>query len=194
VNPDFPEGITEAVINMGTEPKSTVAIIMDGDFEWNVTNRLQSKLLMKILNIRLRESMREDQGSVYGVGARQQLSRYPKPEQSIFVSWGCGPENVDGLVSTVFTEMQFLVDNGPSDVNLTKAKETYLRDLETNVKENKYWLNKIKDGIKYKSDLVTTEELNELVSITTKEDLQKAAIQYFTNDHYLKVILMPEEE
>jgi len=194
VSPEFPEGITEAVVNKGTEPKSSVAIMMDGDFDWNLNNRLQSQLLMKILSIRLRESMREDQGGVYGVGARQQLSRYPKSEQSVFVTWGCGPENVDTLVRTVFTEMQFLVNNGPKDVNLVKAKETYLRDLETNVKENKYWLNKIKDGIKYKSALASSEELIKLVNNTSKEALQKAAKLYFTSDHYLKVILMPEEE
>jgi len=194
VSTDFPAGITEAVVNKGSEPKSSVAILMDGDFEWTMTNRLQSKLLMKILSIRLRESMREDQGGVYGVGARQQLSRYPKPEHNIFINWGCGPENVDILTSTVFTEMQFLVDNGPGDVNLEKAKETYLRDLETNVKENKYWLNKIKDGIKYKSELASVEVLTKAINNSTKKDLQNAAKLYFTNDHYLKVVLMPEEE
>ena len=194
VSPEFPPGITEAVVNKGTEPKSAVAIMMDGDFDWTLTNRLQSQMLMKILSIRLRENMREDQGGVYGVGARQQLSRYPKSEYSLLVNWGCGPENVDKLTNTVFTEMQYLADNGPGDVNMEKAKETYLRDLETNVKENKYWLNKIKDGIQYNSKLATTEELIRLVNNTSKEDLQKAAHQYFTPDHYLKVVLMPEEK
>ena len=194
VSPDFPAGITEAVVNKGTEPKSSVAIVMDGDFDWTLTNRIQSKLLMKIFSIRLRESMREDQGGVYGVGARQRLERYPNSKYSLFVNWGCGPENVDVLVKTVFAEMQFLVDNGPEDENLDKAKETYLRDLETNVKENKYWLSKIKDGIKYKSELVSTKKLSEAVNGVTKEDLQKAAKMYFTADHYLKVVLMPEGE
>jgi len=193
VSPEFPAGITEAIVNKGSEPKSSVGIIMSGDFDWTLANRLQSKLLMKTLSIRLRESMREDQGGVYGVGARQQLSRYPKPEQRIFINWGCGPENVETLVESVFTEMQFLVDNGPGDVNLKKAKETYLRDLETDVKENKYWLNKIKAGIKYNSKLASIEELTKTVNSTTKEDLQKAATKYFTSDHYLKVILMPEK-
>ncbi len=194
VSPEFPEGITEAVVHKGTEPKSAVAILMDGDFDWTTTNRLQSQLLMKILSIRLRESMREDQGGVYGVGARQRLERYPKPKYNVFVTWGCSPDNVDTLVSTVFTEMKYLVENGPGDVNLAKAKETYLRDMETNVKENKYWLGKIKDAIWYKSEMPTAEKIKELVSATTKEELQKAAQKYFTDDHYLKVVLMPEQE
>lgn len=194
VSPEFPSGITEATVNKGTEPKSSVAILMNGDFDWTLANRLHSRLLMKTLNIRLRESMREDQGGVYGVGAHQQLSRYPKSKYNIFVSWGCGPENVDTLVNTVFAEMQFISDNGPDDENLEKARETYLRDLETNVKENEYWLNKIKDAIRYNSELVSTKELKKLANSTTKKDLQKAAKLYFTNDHYLKVVLMPDEE
>ncbi|MCF6169797.1 MAG: insulinase family protein [Bacteroidales bacterium] len=194
VKPRFPSGITEAVVNKGTEPKSSVAILMDGEFDWSLTNRLHAQLLMKALNIRLRESMREDQGGVYGVGARQSLARYPQPEYSIFVTWGCGPENVDTLVSTVFNEMKYLVRNGPEDEKLEKAKETYLRDLETNVKENKYWLQKIKDAGWYKTKMLTTDELKTLVNSTTKQDLKKAAGVYFTPDHYLKVVLMPEEE
>jgi len=194
VSPEFPAGITEAVVNKGTEPKSSVAILMDGDFDWTLTNRLQAQLLMKTLNIRLRESMREDQGGVYGVGAHQRLSRYPKPEYNIFVTWGCGPENVDTLINTVFAEMQYLADNGPEEEKLEKAKETYLRDLETNVKENKYWLKKIKDAGWYGSEMPTTEEIKALVNSTGKEELKKAAALYFTPNHYLKVVLMPEVE
>ncbi len=40
-------------------------------------------MLMKILNIRMRESMREEQGGVYGVQARPSMSKYPKEEVNI---------------------------------------------------------------------------------------------------------------
>ena len=36
-------------------------------------------------------------------------------------------------------------------------------------------------------------ELQEIVNNIGKEDLQEAAKKYFTKDHYLKVVLMPEE-
>ncbi len=193
-NITFPEGITDKTINKGTEPKSMVGFMMNNDFEYNIKNRLEIQMLVKILSIRLRENMREDQGGVYGVQVQQNTSLYPKPDYNIYVLWGCSPDNVDTLVNTVFTEMDFLIENGPGDTNLEKAVETYLRDLESNQEMNKYWLNKLKDSQWLNTELQSADKLTELVNAISKEDLQNAAIKYFTKDHYLKVVLMPEEQ
>ncbi len=193
-NITFPEGITDKTINKGTEPKSMVGFMMNSDFEYNIKNRLEIQMLVKILSIRLRENMREDQGGVYGVQVQQNTSLYPKPDYNIYVLWGCSPDNVDTLVNTVFTEMDFLINNGPGDTNLEKAVETYLRDLESNQEMNKYWLNKLKDSQWLNTELQSADKLTELVNAISKEDLQNAAIKYFTKDHYLKVVLMPEEQ
>lgn len=192
-NIKFPDGITQAIVNKGTEPKSMVGLMVKNDFDYNIKNRFELQMLIKILSIRLRENMREDQGGVYGVQVQQNAALYPTPDYNIFIAWGCSPDNVDTLVNTVFTEMDYLIDNGPGDVNLKKATETFFRDLESNQEENKYWLNKLKDSQWLNSDLYSVEELTDLVNDITKEDLQKAALKYFTKDHYLKVVLMPEE-
>jgi zinc protease len=193
VEPKFPDGITKAVVHKGTEPKSSVAIMMKDDFEWEYANRLKMNLLMKILEIRLRESMREDQGGVYGVGVNHDLSKYPTPGYSITINWGCGPENVDTLVETVFNEMVALENDPPKDEDLQKAKETSIRDLETNVKKNNYWLSILKNAYYYNEEIRDINEKKSKIESITKEDIHQAAKQYFKNNHYLKVVLMPEE-
>lgn len=193
VEPKFPEGITNAVVHKGTEPKSSVAIMLNDDFEWNYPNRLKMSLLLKILEIRLRESMREDQGGVYGVGVNHDLSKYPKPEYSITINWGCGPENVDTLVETVFNEMKSLEDNPPKEEDLQKAKETTIRDMETNVKKNNYWLSVLKNSYYYNEEIKSLDEKKAQIKSISREDIHQAAKQYFKNNHYLKVVLMPEE-
>jgi zinc protease len=193
VSPEFPKGITDVVVYKGTEPKSTVAIMMDQNFEWNSSSRLEMSMLMKILNIRMRESMREEQGGVYGVRARPTISKYPNEEVNIMISWGCAPENVDQLVKTVFAEMDTLQMNGPTEINLGKAKETTIRDYESNFEKNSYWLNKIKYNYYNGDKLKSLETLTKTVHDVSNEDLRKMAKKYFTDDHYLKVIMMPEE-
>jgi zinc protease len=141
----------------------------------------------------MRESMREDQGGVYGVQARPTMTKYPKEEVNIMVAWGCAPENVEQLVNTVFAEMDTLKMNGPQSVNLGKARETVLRDYQTNFEENSYWLGKIKNSFYYDEELLSLDQLNKIVEGITPAYLQKMATTYFTDDHYLKVILMPEE-
>ena len=190
---EFPKGVTHKTVNKGTEPKSMVGFIIKNDFEYNIENRLELQMLIKILSIRLRESMREDQGGVYGVQVQQSNKLYPKPNYNLVIYWGCSPDNVDTLVQTVFNEMDYLIENGPGDVNLGKATETYFRDLESNQEQNKYWLGKLKDSKWNETELQNIESLTKIVQSITKEDLQKAAIKYFTKDHYLKVVLKPEE-
>lgn len=193
VNPEFPDGITKATVYKGTEPKSSVAILLDNDFEWSRTNRLELAILMNILEIGLRESMREDQGGVYGVGVNYDISKYPESDFSITVNWGCSPENVDTLVNTVFNEMMALQTNGPKEINLQKAKETMIRDLESNVLKNSYWRAVLKNAYYYNERIYGMEELKELITKVSLEDIHQSAIKYFDLDNYLKVILMPEE-
>ncbi|NOX85311.1 MAG: insulinase family protein [Chlorobi bacterium] len=194
VSPEFPPGITEAVVHKGTEPKSMVAIMMDEPFTYDPETRLKMNMLVKILNIRMRESMREDQGGVYGVRARQNMTKYPKEEINLLISWGCAPENVDKLVQTVFLEMDTLIANGPNEVNLLKAKETAIRDYETNFEKNNYWLNKIKNAYYYNENLIGLDELKAKIRAVTADELKEMANRYFNEDNYLKVILMPEEK
>lgn len=193
-NINFPKGINEATVNQGTEYKSMVGMMIKNDFDYTIKNRLELQILVKILSIRLRENMREDQGGVYGVQVQQNASLYPTPDYNVFVAWGCSPDNVDTLVNTVFTEMDYLIDNGPGTVNLEKAIETYNRDLESDQEQNKYWLNKLKDSKWESSEMLSADILRSTAANITKEDLQAAAIKYFTKDHYLKVVLMPEAE
>jgi len=193
VDPEFPSGITEAHIHKGTEPKSSVVLMMDEKFDWNVESRLEMGILMKILNIRMRESMREDQGGVYGVQAQPTMQKYPKEEVNILIGWGCAPENVDNLVKTVFAEMDTLQMNGPETVNLEKAKEAMLRDFETNSEENMYWLGKLKNAKYYNEELLSLNRINEIINGISASRIQQLAKKYFNDDHYLKVILMPEE-
>jgi len=194
VSPEFPKGITNATVYKGSEPQTSVMIMMDETFQWSDRNLIEMNALMKILNIRMRESMREEQGGVYGVRAYPNISKYPKEEVNISISWGCAPENVDQLVETVFNEMDSLKINGPNKVNLSKAKETMIRDYETNFQKNEYWLNKIKNSHYYNAKLISQEELQEMIGSIRSEDLQEKAQKYFSEGHYLKVVLMPENE
>ncbi|RLD40444.1 MAG: hypothetical protein DRI88_13600, partial [Bacteroidetes bacterium] len=192
VSPEFPEGITEATVFKGTEPQSFASLMMNEPFEWSSEHLLKKMLLMKILKIRMRESMREDQGGVYGVRAYASTSKFPKEEINISISWGCAPENVDRLVQTVFFEMDTLKMTGPGTVNLEKAKATSLREYEINFKENNYWLSKINGAAYLNEEILTFDEIRDIIDQTDSEDLQKLASSFFNDKHYLKVILLPE--
>lgn len=193
VVPKFPAGITDEVVRKGTEHKSLVGILMQNDFDWNLRNRTELSLLIKAFAIKLRESMREDQGGVYGVGVRQNTEQFPESTYSIIINWGTNPEMVDTLTKTVFNEMQKLMANGPTPEDMVKIRETSIRERETSEQQNNFWNAMIDFAWFNNYDIMTVDEFHQLINSITAEDLKKAANRYFTPNHYLRVVLLPEE-
>jgi len=193
VSPDFPDGITKAEVHKGSEPKSLVAILMEDKFDWTIRNRMIFSITTNILNIRLRETMRESKSKTYGVGIQKSSTKLPKPEYNILVNWGCSPDNVNELISTVFEIMGDMRQNLPSAENMEKSKETIIREMETDNEKNSYWIDKLMHTSINGDKLMTKEELTKIVGTISPEDIRQAARRYFTPDHYLQVVLLPEK-
>ncbi len=170
-----------------------VALMMEDQFDWNVKNRIIFNMTLNILNIRLREIMRESKSKVYGVGIQKSVDKYPKPEYTILVNWGCAPDNVKDLINTVFRQMTHMKDHLPTSENLEKSRETMIRELQTDNEKNSYWLSKLMDNSINKDKLRTKDEITSLIKSVKPEDIRNAAKKYFTEDHYLQVVLLPEK-
>lgn len=194
VSPKFPEGKTEVTINKGVDEKSMVAIVMHGDFDWNLKNRLEADAMMEILSLRLRESMREDEGGVYTFSARISIEKLPASEYSVNFSFGCSPKNVKKLTKIIFKEIANLQKNGPKEEDLAKIKEMFLRERETNLTKNNYWLYKLQYSYYRGDDINQIYDFNSIIENMTLEDVKKAANTSLTSDKYVKVVLMPEKK
>ncbi len=194
VSPKFPDGKTEFTVRKGKEPQSMVVIMMDGEYKYTPENNMVFKTLEKALGIKLREQMREEESGTYGVSVKKKLKKYPKEEYSFSINFGCAPENIDKLVKVIFTEIEKIQKEGPEEKDLNKAKETFIRDRETNVKENKYWLQKLVNVSFLGSKVIPDEEYNEAVKAVTKKQVKEAAKKYLTLDHYVYGVLKPVED
>jgi zinc protease len=189
----FPKGIVKKIVTKGTEPKSYVAITMKGRFEWNLKNKVEAEAMMKVLNVMLRETMREDKSGVYGVGASLTPVRYPGPGYTITIQFGCAPENVDMLVQTAFEQIEKLKKEGPSSVNMEKAKETMHRTREVNLKDNNFWVSVLQTYYMNGDQVSDIMKYDDAVNAITARDVQNACARYFNMDNYVETVLLPEK-
>lgn len=192
--PKFPEGITEVTVKKGVEQKSMVGIVISDKMNWEYKERLSLQLAMDVLNIKLRESLREDEGGVYGVQAMLNMEKQPEPKYQIFIAFGTSPKKVKKLVKIVFNEMATIKKDGPLAEDLDKVKETMIRGHETDLKKNDYWLSKLESTQFDGEDISTINKFEENVKSITIDDLKQAALKYFKDDHYVKCLLMPEKK
>ncbi|MEM7370912.1 MAG: insulinase family protein [Bacteroidota bacterium] len=188
------EGPLSKTFNRGKEPKSQVQLKIYGDFDWDTKSRYHLNSAMQVLRIMLRESMREDRGGVYGVGAFARTRRDPKGRYSINISFTCAPENVDDLVDAALNDMKTLREEGASEKNLQKIKETQRKDIQVGMKQNRYWLNNLEFSYQHELDPSKLIQAEDKIDKLTGEDIQKAAQQYFDADKLVKFVLYPETE
>jgi len=194
VTPGFPKGLLVVDVPKNSEPQSSVAMVWEGDFKWNDKDRQGFSMLMNILAIKCRESMREDQGGVYGVSVNGSASKLPKPKYTIQSMWGCNPDSIKKLTQTVLDEMVKIKKDGPTEVDLNKVKETLIRQRETQLKENSFWLTSLQNHFLFDDKLLSLEEYKTFINTFSIPDIKAVANKYLNTDSYVEVALTPAQK
>ncbi len=188
-----PTGVVEKRVDKGLEPKSRAEIVFSGAFPYNQEQRVAIRAMADVLEVRLRESLREDLGGTYSVSASAGYNKIPRPEYSVTISFGCSPDRTAELVKGVFKEIELLKANGPTDKQVADVKETFLRDQETNMKTNGYLLGQIAARYQYGEDLTSLFNLPAYYNKIDAATVREAARQYLKTDNFVEVTLFPEK-
>ena len=86
-----PRGVVEKTVRKGIEPKSSTQLVFTGPFEFTPQHRSALNVMVDLLEIRLRDELREELGGTYGVSVSHSTSREPTPTYSIGISFGADP-------------------------------------------------------------------------------------------------------
>ena len=190
---DPPAGVIEKTVYKGIEPQSTTRIIFAGDAEYSPEEITVVGAMADILQIRLRELLREDLGGTYGVGVSGGLSYRPDEEYTVTIQFGSDPERADELAAVVFEEIERLKAEGPDAETVDKVRETQRRSKETNMEQNGYWISQISSYDTRGRDLRLIPSYD-LIEGWTAEQVQQAANRYLRTDRYMKFVLLPENK
>lgn len=181
------------IIKKGTDPKSNVRISWEEEIPYDGKTEMAIKALGEVLTIKLVEKLREDEGGVYGVGARGNLSKISFSNLTFSISFPCGPENVDKLVAAALGEVEKIKKDGVSPADMAKVKETYLVKRKEDLKTNKFWISNMVKADQEKRNLMGMMQLEAKLDNLKPKDIQKVAQQYLDENYFLG-ILMPETE
>ena len=180
------------VIKKGADPKSNVSISWIEETDYDPQTELAVNALGEVLTIKLVEKLREEEGGVYGVGARGSLSKISFSNLTFSISFPCGPENVDKLVGAALAEVNKIREEGVTDEDMNKVKETYLLKRKEDLKKNEFWIRSLLTADQEQKDIMALYDYEEDVQSLTSADLQAVA-QKFLDENYFLGILMPED-
>ncbi|MGB4446527.1 MAG: insulinase family protein [Cloacibacterium sp.] len=185
---------TEKVIKKGKDPKSMVMIRFSGETKYNEKEDLAMRALGEVATIKIIEKLREDEGGIYGGGARGSLNKVPYGSYNFSINFPCGPENAEKLTKIALAELQKMIDNGPEQKDLDKFKEGEANDDVTNMKDNNYWLQNITSYQTQGGDKYSVLNYLTKVKALTVKDLQTVGKKYLTEKNRMVFTLMPEVE
>lgn len=189
----YPDGVIQNTVKRGREPKSMSSINFTGDFDWSPENEYVANSMLNVLRIKLRERIREDLGGSYGVSVSGRFAHYPKERYRISITFGSDPNRVEELTKAMYSVIDSLKRFGTTDEYLSKVREMQLREYQTNLKENSYWLYSLRsdyyDHINPEVILDRQKQIEQL----SLNDIQQAAKQYLNENRIVRVVLYPQD-
>ncbi len=188
-----PSGHVERVVRKGQEPQSRVQIVLTGEAEWTQRNRRLLNVVEGVLDIRLRELLREDLSGTYGVSVSGSLSREPEEAFTVSVGFACEPSRVDELTQTVLNELDRFRAEGAQQENVVKVRETTLNGLSVGLQQNGFWLSSLMFYDRNGLDLTTIPDgARPFFDSVTPDEILNAARTFLDTSNYVRVILLPE--
>jgi zinc protease len=189
-----PDGIVEKTIEKGIAPKSEVAIVFSGPFQYDDDHRLALEAVAFVLEGRLFDTIRQELGGTYSITVDPDMWKLPKPRYTLRIDWTCEPGRAEALAQRVFDEIGFVKANSLSTNQMARVRESLSRDFEEKNQDNAYLLNDI--SRRYENgemiDGAMPNGLQRRLGSLTGESIQQAAQTYLKTDRYVKVVLIPE--
>jgi zinc protease len=185
-----PAGVVERTVRKGIEPKSQTSLVFTGGTRLSRLERSVLSAMASVLELRLREELREELGGTYSVGVSASASRVPRDEYRVSISFGSDPARTEALVRAVFAQIDTLQARGPRPADLAKVKETLIRSRETNLRENSWWLGQLLQSVRDGDP--PAPPLEPVLAALTVDSLRAAARSYLDRARFVRVTLLPE--
>ena len=184
----------QTTLRRGVEPKSLSDVVFScpvATFDRRTVSLLRT--LGDVLEIRLRERLREEMSGTYGVSVNGGADRDPVPEYTFAVDFSAAPERLEELTRVVFAEIDSVKTQGVHPDELQKVREEQRRERETSIRDNGYWASALMAYDQYGWDPRQIPQ-PPLSQSFTSEDLRDAARRFLVSDRYVRVSLYPEPQ
>jgi len=191
---EYPKGAVAESLEMGLDPKSQVFIAFTGDAPAQKGDAETFEAFRQLIDIRLREVVREDMSGSYGVSVSGGLELYPNQRYELAVSFGCEPGREEQLAASALATLKSLRDAPVAESYVTKLRETVRRSREEQLRTNRFWLDQIVDRGQQGRPLAEIADVDAEVNAITAETMQAFANRYVNLNDYVTAFLKPAKK
>jgi zinc protease len=188
----YPRGVVRKTVRKGVEPKARTQLVFTGTAPFDRDTIAATSAVAEVLQLRLRDLLREDMGGTYGASVGAGAARDPRPTYSVSIGFGTSPERVDELTGVVLAQIDSLKRAGPTEAELQKVREAERRSRETEMRDNAFWISQMMSYVNAGWDLREIPAGGDRTARLTPEAVRDAARRYLDTGNYVQVTLLPE--
>lgn len=170
-------------------PKSTVLQVYSADIPYSADKSVALEALSYILDMRYVASLREQEGGTYGASTAARLSRRPKSTAVVQVYFDCRPSICDKLRRLAVESILDLAENGPTDEELSNARQNLSKNIPESRQRNNYWMNCIESFLVYGYDEDALYEA--AVNALSKESIRATLNELLSQDNFVELVMKP---
>jgi zinc protease len=187
----FPASNETAKVQAGREPQGQTVISFFADPNPDPVEQEHIVEATTVLQIALRDILREELGQTYSVSAGLQQPLPQRGGGHVEIRFGAAPENLGSMTTRVLAEIGRLQKEGPSLDLTNRAKESARRGYETALKQNEYWLSRLETIHMFDRDPHEILTRGQRIDGVTPQVLRETFKTYFPADRSTVVTLVP---
>ncbi|MBN1524984.1 MAG: insulinase family protein [Spirochaetales bacterium] len=189
-----PKGVTRREVKLGKDQKSIVQFVYHGDFTWTLPEIVALQAISQIVDMRLTDSIREDEGGTYGIGAWDYPRRFPRQTYMFFINFGCDPGRVEELTALVYEQIEKLKKDGITQEELATVKQILTKEREVTLTKNATWAELIKNYRLYNMPFTSITGFFDHINALDAKQLQDTARKYLSGTNRVEAVFYPAEK
>ena len=173
-------------------PKTSMRVSYVAPYKYSLENNAYLDALAHILDLRYTTSIREESGGAYGVGVFADQRDMPKQEFNLIIQFDTDPAKADAMKAIVHKEIAKILAEGPSQEDLTKTKDFFVKERGEKLKENRFWLSAIRNFEVDGYDAVSGTKYVDIVNKMTPASCKTAFNKLLKKSNTIEVIMNPK--
>ena len=173
-------------------PLANVTICYSANMPFTAQHDLELDFLTRALKIAYTDSVREEKGGTYGVSVNFNYDKIEKPNATVTISYNADPERYEELNPVVYQQLEYMAQQGPSEVSMQKIKEYLLKQYQQAAITNDYWSYIIWHELDDDTDFDV--DYPKMVSEMTAGQVQQMAQRLLDAKQCIEVTMLSEKE
>ena len=162
--------------------------------DFSVHTAATINLLQSVLNIRLRNEIREKKSGTYGIDTACTLTRETNNTLICSISFAADPKRGDELIKDVQTQLAAFIKEGPDAKTLLNAKKEFSVAYAKLIHKNDYWLSLMQLENRFDTPMDAYLKLDTEMTLVTAEELKRLAKKVFESDSIVATRVPASEE